>query len=147
MNLHVSPPLVLACLWAVAAAGVAMLPMRRQMLPGLALLLAAPLLIVWIGARHGWVVAGLGLLAFLSMFRRPLLYLSRRALRLPVERPTRRTWRMTGSLVLACLWALAACLIAMLPSKDRHWRAAYALAALGVPLVGWVTWQMVPGSG
>ena len=54
---------------------------------------------------------------------------------------------MTPSLILACLWAIAANLIGMLPSKDHHWRAAFALIALGVPLVGWVTWQNGPWIG
>lgn len=46
---------------------------------------------------------------------------------------------MSTPLILACLWALAATLIAMLPSRDHHWRAAYCLILIGVPLVGWVT--------
>jgi hypothetical protein len=80
-------PLVAACLWALAATVVALLPMRRQMVPGLALLLTAPGLIVWIGAVHGvwWAVAGLA--AFLSMFRNPLLYFARRALGRPAPQP------------------------------------------------------------
>ena len=73
-------PLFFGCLWIVLAAVVAMLPMRRQMVPGIALLVIAPVLIVWIGASHGWWWAALGLFAFLSMFRRPLIYLTRRAL-------------------------------------------------------------------
>ncbi|MDX5349890.1 MAG: DUF2484 family protein, partial [Paracoccaceae bacterium] len=27
---------------------------------------------------------------------------------------------------------------------DYHWRAAYVLIALGVPLLGWVTWETGP---
>lgn len=72
--------LVLGCLWVIAAAVTALLPMRWQFVPGLALLVAAPVLIIWIGAVHGWVWAVLGLGAFVSMFRRPLGYLARRAL-------------------------------------------------------------------
>jgi hypothetical protein len=87
----VSAPLFGACLWVIAAAVVARLPMRRQMLPGLALLLTAPPLILWIGLRHGWPVAALGSLALLSMFRRPLAHLLRLALgRAPGRRPERR---------------------------------------------------------
>jgi len=67
-------PLVAGCAWVLAAAATAMLPMRRQMAPGLALLLAAPVLILWIGASVGWIAAALGLAAVLSMFRRPLLH-------------------------------------------------------------------------
>ncbi len=75
-----SGPLLLGCLWVVAAAGVSFLPMRAQFAPGLALLIAAPVLIVWIGLAHGWFLAGIGAFAFVSMFRKPLWYLSRRAL-------------------------------------------------------------------
>lgn len=42
------------------------------------------------------------------------------------------------SLVLACLWIVAANLIGMLPSKDYHWRAAYGLMALGAPVGVWL---------
>jgi len=48
------------------------------------------------------------------------------------------------SLALTCLWLIAANVIAMLPARDNHWRAAYALIALGVPLLGYVTWQNGP---
>ncbi len=72
--------LILGALWVLAATLVALLPMRHQYAPGLALLLAAPAMIVFIGWQHGWWIAGLGLLAFLSMFRRPLIFLMRRAL-------------------------------------------------------------------
>lgn len=48
---------------------------------------------------------------------------------------------MSASLVLALLWLVIANVIAMFPSKDYHWRNAYVLIALGVPLLGWVWWQ------
>tara|TARA_R110000851_G_scaffold232848_1_gene385422 strand:- start:132 stop:377 length:246 start_codon:yes stop_codon:yes gene_type:complete len=54
---------------------------------------------------------------------------------------------MTVSLVLACLWALAANLLAMMPSRNHHWRRAYVLMALGVPILGFVTWQNGPWIG
>lgn len=54
---------------------------------------------------------------------------------------------MSWPLALACLWFIAANLIGMLPSKDHHWRAAYGLIALGIPLVGWVTWVEGPWVG
>lgn len=54
---------------------------------------------------------------------------------------------MPVSLVLACLWAVAANLLAMLPSRDRHWRRAYLLIALGVPVLGLVTWENGPWIG
>lgn len=54
---------------------------------------------------------------------------------------------MTLSLVLACLWALAANVLAMLPSNDNHWRRAYGLIGVGIPLLGYVTWQNGPWVG
>lgn len=41
-------------------------------------------------------------------------------------------------------WLIAANVIAMFPSRDYHWRAAYGLIAIGVPLLGWVTWEGGP---
>jgi Protein of unknown function (DUF2484) len=82
-----STPLILGSLWVLAAAGTAMLPMRRQMLPGLALLAAAPVLLVWIGYTHGWLWLAFGVFAFLSMFRNPLLYFLRRAMGRPAPLP------------------------------------------------------------
>lgn len=80
-------PLVLGCVWVIAAAIVAMLPMWLQMVPGVALLASAPGLLVWIGMVHGvWWVA-FGLFAFVSMFRRPLMYFTRKALGLKVDDP------------------------------------------------------------
>ena len=54
---------------------------------------------------------------------------------------------MSISLTLAALWALVANLIAMLPSRDQHWRNAYVLISVGVPIVGYVTWQHGPWVG
>ena len=71
--------LILGCVWVVAATVVAMLPMRRQYVPGLALLFAAPVLIGFIGYQHGAIFAALGFAGFVSMFRNPLRYLWRRA--------------------------------------------------------------------
>lgn len=73
-----SLPLLLGCVWVVLATITAFLPFRVQFIPGFLLLVAAPVLLVWIGRDHGWIFAGLGLLGFLSMFRRPLLHLMRR---------------------------------------------------------------------
>ncbi|WP_342076200.1 DUF2484 family protein [Yoonia sp. SS1-5] len=71
--------IIIGCLWVLAATVVALLPMRRQYVPGVSLLVLAPPLIVWVGYDHGWIYAVLGLLAFLSMFRKPLAYFYRRA--------------------------------------------------------------------
>ena len=48
---------------------------------------------------------------------------------------------MIWPLIAAFLWLIAANLIGMLPSRDKHWRNAYALIAVGVPILGWVTWS------
>lgn len=67
--------LVLGCLWVLAASATAMLPMRYQFPPGLALLIAAPVLIWQIGAEYGWLPLLLAAAAFVSMFRKPLKHL------------------------------------------------------------------------
>lgn len=54
---------------------------------------------------------------------------------------------MSVSLIFACLWAVVANLLAMIPSRDNHWRRAYALVALGVPILGYVTYQNGPWIG
>ena len=54
---------------------------------------------------------------------------------------------MSVSLILAGLWALAANLLAMLPSRDNYWRAAYALITVGIPILGYVTFQNGPWVG
>jgi hypothetical protein len=54
---------------------------------------------------------------------------------------------MSLSLILACLWALIANVMAMFPSKDNHWKNAYGLIAVGIPIVGYVTWQHGPWLG
>jgi len=51
---------------------------------------------------------------------------------------------VTLSLILACLWALLANVLAMLPSRDNHWRRAYALIAIGIPILGYVTYENGP---
>ncbi len=68
-----------AILWVFASAAVAMLPMRYQYVPGVALLIAAPLLILWIGMEVAWWAAVLALFAFISMFRNPLRFFLARA--------------------------------------------------------------------
>lgn len=54
---------------------------------------------------------------------------------------------MSLPLVLTLLWFVAANLLAMIPSRDRHWRRACALIAVGVPLLGWVTYVEGPVVG
>jgi len=50
----------------------------------------------------------------------------------------------TPAFILACLWLVVANVAAMLPSRDNHWRRAYGLIGVGVPLLGWLTAQNGP---
>ena len=54
---------------------------------------------------------------------------------------------MTLSLVLAFLWFILANVLALLPSRDNHWTRAYILIALGVPLLGYLTYENGPWVG
>lgn len=54
---------------------------------------------------------------------------------------------MSAPLIAACLWFVTATVTAMLPSRDYHWRAAYVLIAVGIPILGWVTYQNGPWPG
>ena len=54
---------------------------------------------------------------------------------------------MTPSLILACLWVVLATGLAMLPSRRNHWPAAWLLIALGIPLLGYVTYENGPTMG
>lgn len=54
---------------------------------------------------------------------------------------------MSLSLILVCLWCILANLLAILPSSDNYWRRAYFLIAIGVPLLGLVTYQNGPWFG
>lgn len=38
----------------------------------------------------------------------------------------------------AALWFVIATIVAMTPSRDYHWRAAYVLMAFGAPILVWV---------
>lgn len=44
-------------------------------------------------------------------------------------------------LILIGLWVVLAFVMASFPSGDNHWRRAYILMGLGVPLVIWIGWQ------
>jgi Protein of unknown function (DUF2484) len=50
-------------------------------------------------------------------------------------------------LALCLVWLIAANLIGMLPSRDKHWKVAYGLIAIGVPLLGWATYEAGPVVG
>ncbi|WP_458790073.1 DUF2484 family protein [Yoonia sp. MH D7] len=51
---------------------------------------------------------------------------------------------MAPSLVGVALWVLAAMVLAMIPSRDNLWQRAYVLVGVGIPLLGWVTYQNGP---
>jgi hypothetical protein len=48
---------------------------------------------------------------------------------------------MTTSLILSFVWLIAANVMAMIPSTDDHWRRAYILIAVGLPLWVWLLMQ------
>ncbi len=75
-----SPALIAACLWVLAATVTAFLPMRLQFRPGFVLLILAPVLLVWVGLSHGLWLALAATAGFMSMFRRPLAYYGRKFL-------------------------------------------------------------------
>ena len=54
---------------------------------------------------------------------------------------------MPLSILIACLWFVAANVLALIPSRDNHWTRAYVLIACGVPILGFVTYQMGPWVG
>lgn len=51
---------------------------------------------------------------------------------------------MTAALTAALVWLVAANVTGFFPSRDQHWRAAYLLIAVGIPILGWVTWVNGP---
>ena len=54
---------------------------------------------------------------------------------------------MTLSLTLALCWLALANIIAMFPSKHAHWPQAYALIALGLPILAFVFYENGPWIG
>lgn len=77
--------LILTFLWIVACSITAMMPMRHQFIPGLTLLILTPFMLGFLGYQYGLWVMLLGLAAFVSMFRRPLQHLLRKALGKPTS--------------------------------------------------------------
>jgi len=51
------------------------------------------------------------------------------------------------SLIAVAVWLIVANVVAMFPSKDLHWRFAYMMIAIGVPILGWVTYENGPWVG
>ena len=54
---------------------------------------------------------------------------------------------MSWPLVLALAWLVVANLMAIIPSRDNHWRRAYVLIAIGIPLLGYVVYENGPWWG
>lgn len=79
--------IIVSAVWVLAATMTALLPMRGQYVPGVALLILAPLLIVWLGYNFGWGWSVAAFAGFASMFRNPLKYFYARARGLDVEVP------------------------------------------------------------
>ncbi len=46
--------------------------------------------------------------------------------------------------MLGCLWLVAANVLGMMPSRDNHWMRAYVLIAVGIPLLGYITYVNGP---
>lgn len=70
---------IISALWVFVATGTALLPMRYQYVPGVTLLVLAPVLIIWLGVDFGWGWSVAAFLGFASMFRNPLKYIFARA--------------------------------------------------------------------
>jgi thiamine transporter ThiT len=70
--------LLLACLWAVAANVMALLPSRRHHWPqAVVLMVTAVPILVLVFREQGWVVGGLCLVAAASILRWPVYFLWR----------------------------------------------------------------------
>ncbi|MGI1661093.1 DUF2484 family protein [Palleronia sp. KMU-117] len=54
---------------------------------------------------------------------------------------------MTAPVVLGLVWLVLANVIGMFPSRHQHWPAAYGLIAVGIPLLGWITYLSGPWVG
>lgn len=51
------------------------------------------------------------------------------------------------ALFLACGWFVLANVLAMLPSKQRHWPQAWVLITIGIPILGFVVYEHGPWLG
>lgn len=65
------------CIWAIATMGLAPLPMRYQLVPGLVSLLVLPVLLVWLARDYGALPVIVVTAAAASLFRKPLTALGR----------------------------------------------------------------------
>jgi hypothetical protein len=46
-----------------------------------------------------------------------------------------------SAVVAVCLWIIAAKVLTIFPSRDHHWRLAYVLIAIGLPILAWAVVQ------
>lgn len=51
---------------------------------------------------------------------------------------------MSLSIVAALIWMVVVNLRAMFPSKDNHWKFAYIMIGIGVPILIWVFFDHGP---
>lgn len=49
--------------------------------------------------------------------------------------------------VLIGAWVVLAFIMAAIPSRDNHWRRAYVLIGVGLPLLIWIFWKSGPWMG
>lgn len=54
---------------------------------------------------------------------------------------------MTLAILLACGWFVLANVLAMIPSKRRHWPQAWGLITIGIPILGYVVYEHGPWLG
>lgn len=54
---------------------------------------------------------------------------------------------MTFAILLACGWFVLANVLAMIPSKRRHWPQAWGLITIGIPILGYVVYEHGPWLG
>ncbi len=48
---------------------------------------------------------------------------------------------MISGWLLIGAWVVLAFVMAVIPSRDNHWRRAYVLMALGLPALFWIFWN------
>ena len=48
------------------------------------------------------------------------------------------------AVILGCVWLISANVLALVPSSDNLWFRAYMLIAIGIPLLGYITYTNGP---
>ena len=51
---------------------------------------------------------------------------------------------MISGWLLIGAWVVLAFVMAVIPSRDNHWRRAYLLMAVGFPALIWILWNEGP---